>query len=100
MSNVKWSIMPMRAPHRMTVLLFASLAGCHSLTDVKAPSIIQPADVGNPLGAQARYAGAIVQFTTTWVTSISASALLPDDWLTSNLAGDGPDRKATGRRRP
>jgi starch-binding outer membrane protein, SusD/RagB family len=78
----------------------ASLAACASLTDVKAPSIIQPADVNNPLGAQARYAGAMVQFTSSWISATSASALLTDEWLTSNLPGNGADLDADARRLP
>src|ERR1041385_3041430 len=100
MSSFNGTITAMRAPRRLTALFFASLAACHSLTDVKAPSIIQPSDVGNPLGAQARYAGAVLQFTTAWVSSTSASALLTDEWLTSNVPGNGPDLDADGRRLP
>lgn len=54
--------------------------GCHDLTDVDAPDLVDPAALDNELGATARYNGAIGDFAAGYVSQARESGLLSDEF--------------------
>src|SRR5438094_5055668 len=61
---------------------------CSDLTKVDAPGIVQPAAVDNTQGADARYAGAAKLFVNASIASIRRIALISDEWIYSDFAGN------------
>ena len=71
---------------------------CSDLTKVDAPGIVQPAAVDNSQGADARYAGAAKLFVNASIASIRRIALISDEWIYSDFAGNSDAWLADSRR--
>lgn len=84
-----------------TVTTFALLwSGCSSLTDVKAPDVLEPDRLNNPAGANALRAGAITRFTEAMINptleygQIGGSGMISDEF-TSTFTNRLGDRRST-----
>src|ERR1700676_1723068 len=74
-------------------LLALQLAGCSSLTDVRAPDVVQPSSLDNRAGGEARRAGAITLFTNALVSRISATSIMADELFSTTANGDPADQR-------
>lgn len=85
------------APSRilsLAALAFAAFAvGCSSITDVRAPDVVQPSALDNRAGAETRRAGAITAFTNALVARISVTAPLTDELFSTTATGSAPDQR-------
>lgn len=64
----------------VVVLLSFSAAACSALTDVDAPDLVQPANLENAAGAQARRAGAIARLARAFSDQVTNSGVLADEF--------------------
>ena len=66
--------------HIIVLAMLAIPLGCHDLTDVEAPDLVDPTALDNPQGAAARYAGAIGDFAAGYVSQARETGLLSDEF--------------------
>jgi hypothetical protein len=78
----------------VAVLLLSTSLGCHDLTNVDAPDLVDPSALDNPAGALSRYAGAISDFASAYAKQVSESGLLADEFRDLNNSIISPDRRA------
>ena len=79
---------------RWTFLLFIVFtASCSSITDVRAPDVVQPSALDNRAGAETRRAGAITAFTNALVIRISVTAPLTDELFSTVSTGFPADQR-------
>lgn len=78
----------------VAVLLLLTFLGCHDLTHVDAPDLVDPPALDNPTGALSRYAGAIGGFASAYAVQVAETGLLSDEFrdLDNNIVS--PDRRA------
>lgn len=76
-------IMLRRLLHLRRICAFAivvvSAVGCHQITDIDAPDLVDPSSLDNPFGASARYAGAIGAFAAAFSEQSTETGLISDE---------------------
>src|ERR1043166_5637173 len=82
-------------------VLAVTMAGCKNLTEVDTPNVVLATDVENPLGAVARYAGAIRSFTGNTASFFTYyPAILSDEFVSGGLSTFATDVILDTRRIP
>ncbi len=76
------------------ILLLATFMGCHDLTNVDAPDLVDPSALDNPTGAASRYAGAISDFAAAYAKQVAQTGLLADEFRDLDNSIVSPDRRA------
>jgi hypothetical protein len=80
------------------------LAACSGLTDVRAPDIVQPSDLANAAGAEARRAGTLSAFAMAYAgpipSQVAMSGLVADEFATATQQREQPARIADSRVLP
>lgn len=64
----------------IAVVSIVAALGCHNLTDVDAPDLVDPSALNNGLGAAARYAGAVRDFASAYTMQARETGLISDEF--------------------
>ena len=76
-------------------LMMLCVAACSALTDVDAPDLVQPANLDNATGAQARRAGAIAHLAVAFSDQVVNSGVIADEFTDVGYAWPADRRTIT-----
>lgn len=77
----------------VAALGLVAVLGCHQLTDIDAPDLVDPAALDNATGASARYAGAISGFAAAYSEQVAETGLIADELQDVGDNPLSPDRR-------